>query len=506
MLLQAFEGLSDREACDRLGFDLRWQAAAGVTIGAEAVPSDGARRAAQPPAGLGASPPAVRGHQGRRQGDRGARTTGPGARLDADLRRRRHRGHRHPAAGRDPKAPRAPSTRPTSPLAGEVRSGASSATTTTRHRASRRVTGTTERHERPSSTRSSATAIAALGGARRPRARRRAVEDRGRAASPSSPARTSQQGDDGIFRIVRGRRQGPGDLDGRHRGPPRPQVQATATSTATRPTSRSTRTPSSSPRSSPPRPTPTTATPCPSSLGHGEPRRRQAVVLGDSAYADGADARRPRRGGLQPRWRSAPRCATRPGASPRTASSSTSRQMTVTCPAGQSRSRHRRPPSGGGRASFKAHCGTCPLRALLHDVTHAGARSRSTARGDSPTARAEQADPPGSPPTGRTGRSSSARSRTSSGGPGEDDKARHEGCERIATDLDTRAGASTGHASRSSDLHLVQRLGDRLRAPPRVSFGPTSTTRGHFHGLVSKISTTATRTCANDAGSAMIRS
>jgi hypothetical protein len=36
MLLQAFEGLSDREACDRLGFDLRWQAAAGVAIGTEA--------------------------------------------------------------------------------------------------------------------------------------------------------------------------------------------------------------------------------------------------------------------------------------------------------------------------------------------------------------------------------------------------------------------------------------------------------------------------------------
>jgi hypothetical protein len=36
MLLQAFEGLSDREACDRLGFDLRWQAAAGTDTGAEA--------------------------------------------------------------------------------------------------------------------------------------------------------------------------------------------------------------------------------------------------------------------------------------------------------------------------------------------------------------------------------------------------------------------------------------------------------------------------------------
>ena len=35
ILLQGFEGLSDREACDRLVFDLRWQAAAGLTTGAE---------------------------------------------------------------------------------------------------------------------------------------------------------------------------------------------------------------------------------------------------------------------------------------------------------------------------------------------------------------------------------------------------------------------------------------------------------------------------------------
>jgi len=36
MVLQAFEGLSDREACDRLEVDLRWQAAAGVDTGTEA--------------------------------------------------------------------------------------------------------------------------------------------------------------------------------------------------------------------------------------------------------------------------------------------------------------------------------------------------------------------------------------------------------------------------------------------------------------------------------------
>ena len=36
MLLQSHEGLSDREATDRLGCDLRWQAAAGVHTGYEA--------------------------------------------------------------------------------------------------------------------------------------------------------------------------------------------------------------------------------------------------------------------------------------------------------------------------------------------------------------------------------------------------------------------------------------------------------------------------------------
>lgn len=36
MILQAFEGLSDAEACDRLEVDLRWQAAAGVHAGYEA--------------------------------------------------------------------------------------------------------------------------------------------------------------------------------------------------------------------------------------------------------------------------------------------------------------------------------------------------------------------------------------------------------------------------------------------------------------------------------------
>jgi hypothetical protein len=35
LLLQAHEGLSDREACDRLAFNLRWKAAAGLSVCAE---------------------------------------------------------------------------------------------------------------------------------------------------------------------------------------------------------------------------------------------------------------------------------------------------------------------------------------------------------------------------------------------------------------------------------------------------------------------------------------
>src|SRR5258706_7550865 len=38
MLLQAHEGLSDREAVEHLTFDLRWKAAAGLAVGAGAVP------------------------------------------------------------------------------------------------------------------------------------------------------------------------------------------------------------------------------------------------------------------------------------------------------------------------------------------------------------------------------------------------------------------------------------------------------------------------------------
>jgi hypothetical protein len=59
MLLQSFEGLSDREACDRLEVDLRWQAAAGVDVGGAAFHPTALVGMRKPAAGLGASEAAV---------------------------------------------------------------------------------------------------------------------------------------------------------------------------------------------------------------------------------------------------------------------------------------------------------------------------------------------------------------------------------------------------------------------------------------------------------------
>ena len=117
MLLQAFEGLSDREACDRLEVDLRWQAAAGVDAGYWAfhptvlVGMRNRLRASARPRRLFEDTKVV------------ARATGAmksRARvLDSTpvYRRRRHPGHRDPAAGRDPQGAGCPG-QGGSPLAG----------------------------------------------------------------------------------------------------------------------------------------------------------------------------------------------------------------------------------------------------------------------------------------------------------------------------------------------------------------------------------------------------
>ena len=85
MVLQAFEGLSDREATDRLEVDLRWQAAAGVDAGCESfhptalVGQRNRLRASARPRRLFEDTKVVAKETGAHEGP------GPGARLDPDL-------------------------------------------------------------------------------------------------------------------------------------------------------------------------------------------------------------------------------------------------------------------------------------------------------------------------------------------------------------------------------------------------------------------------------------
>ena len=67
LVLQALEGLSDREAAEALTFDLRWKAACGLAGGRGGVPSDGADLLAAPAGRLGPAEPDLR------RGPRGGR-------------------------------------------------------------------------------------------------------------------------------------------------------------------------------------------------------------------------------------------------------------------------------------------------------------------------------------------------------------------------------------------------------------------------------------------------
>ena len=201
MILQAFEGLSDREATDRLGFDLRWQAAAGVAIGAEAFHPTvlvGARnrlRASVRPRRLFEDTKVVAKATGA-LGQR-ARVLDSTPIFDAvateDTVTQLRAVIRKLLVAFDQAG---------DPLAGRGARRRFSATTSTRHRESRRATGTTGQPERPSSTPSSKTPTphSKCSVTTSSKERRRPLPS----CSPSSPARTSPKDDDGVFRIVRG--------------------------------------------------------------------------------------------------------------------------------------------------------------------------------------------------------------------------------------------------------------------------------------------------------------
>ena len=162
-------------------------------------------------------------------------------------------------------------------------------------------------------------------------------------------------------------------------------------------------------------------------------------VLGDSAYADGAT-----RDTLETKgFKLTAKC---PPVRNATGLFTKDRFVvdlgtdTVTCPAGPvatiNPTRH-----GGGRASFKAHCPTCPLRAACTKSRSGRTITVHPHEAILQRARAEQTEP-GWADRYRADRPIVERKiahfvRRSWGGR----RARTRGLERIATDLDTRAGA-----------------------------------------------------------------
>ena len=108
MVLQALEGLSDREAVEALRTDLRWKVAAGLALDDEGFhPTvltlwrNKLRRATAPERIFDAVRDVV-------DGDRGVEGQDPpGAGLDGARRRGRDPGHRHPAGVDDPPGPQA---------------------------------------------------------------------------------------------------------------------------------------------------------------------------------------------------------------------------------------------------------------------------------------------------------------------------------------------------------------------------------------------------------------
>jgi hypothetical protein len=76
MVLQALEGLSDREAIGALRRDIAWKVACGAAAGRRGVPSHGAGVLAQSVAVLGPAAADLRGGQPGRGGNRGAQGSG----------------------------------------------------------------------------------------------------------------------------------------------------------------------------------------------------------------------------------------------------------------------------------------------------------------------------------------------------------------------------------------------------------------------------------------------
>jgi hypothetical protein len=433
MILQAFEGLSDREAVDRLGFDLRWQAAAGVAIGAEAF---------HPTVLVGARNRLRASERARRLFDDTkvvAKTTGAlGQRarvLDStpvfdavateDTVTQVRASIRKLLAALDQhKSPLAAAVRaslvrddeyatPGKPPCEWDDRGAREALVDALVRDANAALDAVAEHQLDGATKSAAELLALVAG-------QDVAED-----------------EDGVFRIVRGvakdRVISTVDVEARHGHKSKnrhfdgykahisidPDSELIAEVVAT--------------------PANTHDAKAVPELLAGEPEENKPIVLGDSAYADGATRKALGEAGFT-LMAKCPPIRNSTGGFTKERFVVDLEANTVTCPAGHVAVIIRR-GDGSGTARFAPHCGTCPLRAAC--TTSRAGRSVSINEHEAilQHARVEQADPEWIA-TYRANRPLVERKiahlvRRSWGGR----RGRTRGLKRIATDLDTRAGA-----------------------------------------------------------------
>ncbi|MCU1493658.1 MAG: Transposase [Acidimicrobiaceae bacterium] len=170
-----------------------------------------------------------------------------------------------------------------------------------------------------------------------------------------------------------------------------------------------------------------------------EPEEDKPIILGDSAYADAKTRSALGEAGFTLMAKCPPiRNATGGFTKDRFVIDLEAR--TVTCPAGQLATITRR-GDGSGTARFAPHCGTCPLRSACTKSNAGRSITINEREAILQHARAEQADP-GWIATYRANRPLVERKiahlvRRGWGGR----RGRTRGLRRIATDLDTRAGA-----------------------------------------------------------------
>ena len=218
MVLQALEGLSDRDAIRAAADPHRLEGRLRARPRRSGLRLHRPHLLAHPAAPLGAPPADLRRGPHRRRGDRRALGKAPpGPRLDHPRRRRRHPGHRHPAHLGDPQgAPGGARGGPGlrfRPRATKAASRSSSGPTPCAETSSSPGSCTTPRRCSP------------------PPQAEPFGRDRRRGDRPPRPHRRPGRRARRERRHLEDRpqgRQGPGHLDGRRRGPPRAQVDCRA--------------------------------------------------------------------------------------------------------------------------------------------------------------------------------------------------------------------------------------------------------------------------------------